>query len=195
MTYLSLGDSGSMLQMLEYVAAAGETPTLAGAMLQYLMDELRNLKVQVGQQTSSGILHGAEHDKVHAHSSSVPLKDEDNEDNVSIASSKIEGLLPPDHGRWKSSKAAKQARGNFIQTLKDLTILANEENWGKWDSYCHTLVESLELQPYVFGNIQHFPMSHAELMGTLADGDDGYYATHVMPNMSQDIFFPRYPVT
>ena len=54
---------------------------------------------------------------------------EDESESVSTQGSKIAHLIPTDRGRWKSSKAGEQARMNFTQTLKDLDISNNDDNW------------------------------------------------------------------
>ena len=92
-----------------------------------------------------------------------------------------------DHGRWRLSKAAEQARGNFVQILKDVDISDNEDNWSKWDSYFHTLMESLELLAYVFGDVQPPPVCHVDLMASQANGDAVFYAEHIVPEMFQDL--------
>ena len=130
-------------------------------MIHYLLDEVKSLKVQVEHQSSSnaGVTYESKSGKLHSEIST----DEDlEEDNVSV-SSKLGDFIPIDQGRWKSSKVAEQARLNFTQTLKDLDISMNEDNWSKWDSYFKMLVESLGLPTFIFSleKVQPAPTTHA----------------------------------
>ena len=100
-----------------------------GTMLVYLMDGINRLKVRLDDHPST---------KIAVFYDSSPVKsltEEDlDEDNMSV-SSRLGDLTPSDQGRWKSPKAAEQARSNFIQILKDLDIASIEDNWSKWDSF------------------------------------------------------------
>ena len=115
------------------------------------------------------------------------LTDEDEENSLSTQSSRIGHLIPTDQGRWKSSKAAEQARSNFTQILKDLDISNNEENWSKWESYFHMLVESLELPTFVFGDTQPAPTTLSELMTSRADGNTKESENKVLPGLYRDV--------
>ena len=116
------------------------------------MDEIKSLKVRLNEHSSGKSC------RIKFFSPVRSLTVEDEEDSVSTQSSRIEHLIPSDQGRWKSSKAAEQARGNFTQILKDLDISNNEDNWPKWDSYFHMLVESLELPTFVFEDISRLQL-------------------------------------
>ena len=155
------------------------------SLLAYLVDEVKSLKLQVEQQSSmnAGVTYESKSGKLHSEIST----DEDlEEDNVSV-SSKLGDFIPVDQGRWKSSKAAEQAQSNFTQILKDLDIVNNEENWSKWDSYFHMLVESLELPTFVFGDTQPAPTTLSELMTSLADGNAKKFESKVVPGLYRDV--------
>ena len=114
------------------------------------------------------------------------LSSDDEDENSSLASSKLLGILPSDQGRWKFSKAAEQARINFTQQLKEFDIANKEDNWNKFDSVFHTMVESLELHPYVFDPVMPAPMSHSELMRACGNNDGNYCAEQIIPGMYRD---------
>ena len=118
---------------------------------------------------------------------SSPPPDDEEDDNLSMASSKLVGFIPTDQGRWKFSKSTEQARGNFIQQLKDYDISHREEHWSRFDSTFHILVESLELQSYVFDPLIAPPLSHSDMMGLHAGNDDIYYAQNIIPGMYHDL--------
>ena len=170
---------GSTVQVPVPIADQGRTPTVTtpddeqtvkseenlNSILAYLVDEIKSIKVSLNERSSGKAAKSSVFSPVRS------LTDEDEEDSVSTQSSRIGHLIPSDQGRWKSSKAAVQARDNFTQILKDLDISNNEENWAKWDSYFHMLVESLELPTFVFEDIQPAPTTLSELMASLADGN------------------------
>ena len=80
------------------------------------------------------------------------------------------------------------ARATFFQTLKDLDIANCEDNWARWDNIFHTLVESLELQSYVFGEPLPHPASLEDLMLKFARGVSSFYEEYVVPRIYQDMF-------
>ena len=98
----------------------------------------------------------------------------ESDDNLSIGSSKLVGFILTDHGRWKFTKAAEQARANFIQQLKDFDISNCEDKWSKFDSTFHTVAESLELQSYVFDPVLPAPISHSEMMRVFGNKDESF---------------------
>ena len=50
-------------------------------------------------------------------------------------SSKLDGVRPVDHGRWRASKNTEMARSTFSQSLKELDIANNEDNWAHYSQY------------------------------------------------------------
>ena len=142
--------------------------------LAYLVDRVRSLEMQIEHQPKSG------------NPSEISTDEDLEEDNVSV-SSKLGDFVPVDQGRWKSSKAADQAQSNLTQTLKDLDISTNEDNWSKWESYFHMLVESLELSTFAFGDTQQAPTTLSELMISLADGNAKEFESKVLPGLYRDV--------
>jgi len=114
--------------------------------------------------------------------------EEDFEDNISLASSKLVGFVPTDHGRWKYSKACEEARVNFKEELKALDIANREDNWSKFESTFRTIVELMELKEYVFDPVRPHPQSHSTLMRMFAEDDGEIYAERMIPGMYHDLF-------
>ena len=182
---LSLRDSRSTVQLPRQEVTGGEITTTgtddsALRSLQdtmaYLVQEMKSIKLQ---------LHGEP----------VSLGDEEaDQDNSSVSSkldsvsSKLDGIKPLDHGRWKAMKISDMAVSTFTQSLKDLDIANNEDNWIRWDSDFHSLVESLELDKYVFGDPIPGPTSIEDLLSKFANGDPTLFADYVLPKMHQDLF-------
>ena len=81
----------------------------------------------------------------------------------------------------ETSKAAEQARNNFIGILKELDIGRNDDNWNRWVSNFHMLVESLELKSFVFGDVEPTPTTYSELMKNLAKGNAELFEQIVIP--------------
>ena len=111
---------------------------------------------------------------------------DDDDDELSLASSKMVGFIPTDHGRWKFSKASEHARVNFTDQLNSLDIAHREENWIKFDSTFHTIVELLELKGFIFDPVQPHPQSHADLMRSYANNDGVMYAEQI-PGLYHDV--------
>ena len=86
-------------------------PSLDADLIRQLMEKIANLEVQVNSNQRSGS------------KSDQHLDDDEDLDNVSVMSSKIDEFTPKDHGRWKTSKSQETARNQFIDQLKGLDIL------------------------------------------------------------------------
>jgi hypothetical protein len=114
--------------------------------------------------------------------------EEDFEDNISLASSKLVGFVPTDHGRWKYSKACEEARVNFKEELKALDIANREDNWSKFESTFRTIVELMELKEFIFDPVRPHPQSHSTLMRMFAEDDGEIYAERMIPGMYHDLF-------
>ena len=76
--------------------------------------------------------------------------------------------------------------------LKELDIGHNEDNWNRWVSNFHMLVESLELKSFVFGEIEPTPMTFSELMKNFANGDADLFEKVVIPELFQDVLVRVY---
>ena len=119
---------GSTVQLPVPIPGQGRTPTVTtpevdqsvkteetlNSTLTYLVDEIKSLKVRLNEHSSGKSC------RIKFFSPVRSLTVEDEEDSVSTQSSRIGNLIPSDQGRWKSSKVAERARGNFTQILKDL---------------------------------------------------------------------------
>ena len=160
-----------------------------GAILMFLMDEVSKLKIQLDGQK----------DENEAESVTSHLRDDEDLGSISTTNSSQynKKLQPMDHGRWKASKAAEQARNNFIVILKELDIGKNEDNWNRWVSNFHMLVESLELKSFMFGDVEPTPTTYSELMKNLAKGNAEIFKRTVIPELYQDvlgrIYHKQYP--
>ena len=152
------------------------------SLLLFLMDEVKSLKLRMKPKS-----------EIHSEISDEDLQD----DNVSV-NSKIEEFVPVDQERWKSSKAADQAQTKLTSTLRGLDIIANEDNWTKFESYFQMLVESLELSRFIFGDQQPAPITLSDLMNSLANGKEEDFETKVLPGLFRDrvmgrIFHRQFP--
>ena len=114
--------------------------------------------------------------------------EEDIEDNISLASSKLVGFVPTDLGRWKYSKACEEAKVNFKEELKGLDIANREDNWSKFESTFRTIVELMELKEFIFDPVRPHPQSHSTLMRMFAEDDGEIYAERMIPGMYHDLF-------
>ena len=191
---LSLRDSRSTVQLPQQGIPSGETTTMASsteimnleAMMSLIMDEVRTLKLQLGGQ-SLPTVESTVKPELEDPDTSARLEEEDL-DNASAVSSKLDGIQPVDHGRWRALKNTEMARSTFSQSLKELDIAKNEDNWARWDSIFHTLVESLELERYVIGEPLPHPSSLEDLLWKFAGGDSSFFAEYVLPRVHQDLF-------
>ena len=122
------------------------------SMMQFLVNEVQALRTRneelaewiekqgvISSGLSSPPMDGVPHSELGCKQNFGPPatdngSEEDFEDNISLASSKLVGFVPTDHGRWKYSKACEEARVNFKEELKALDIANREDNWSKFES-------------------------------------------------------------
>ena len=155
-------------------------------MMGYILNKMKRLSRKVDTRDNVTARTEPMETSLAPPASPFQLEEEDG-DNVSAASSKIEDYIPVDHGRWKPSKTAEQARAALLQTLKDLHIARFDDNWAKWDGFFRTLVHSLELPAYIFGDTPlPAPMTHADLIRTYANGNSEKYTEIMVPGLFQD---------
>ena len=139
------------------------------SILAYLVDEIKSLKMQIEPKSGNP----------------SKISDEDPEEDGVSVNSRLGEFVPVDQQRWKSSKVAEQAQCNLTQTLKNLDISTNEDNWAKFESYFHMLVESLELPAFIFGK-QQAPTTLSELMVSEAGGNAKELETKVLLGLFKD---------
>ena len=100
---VTIADHGSTLTVTTQVPNLRmKSEENINSILAYLVDEIKSLKVQIEHQPKSG------------NPSEISTDEDLEEDNVSV-SSKLGDFIPVDQSRWKSSKAAEQARSNFTE--------------------------------------------------------------------------------
>ena len=123
--------------------------------------------------------------------------DDEDLDNVSVMSSKIDEFTPKDHGRWKTSKSQETARNQFIDQLKGLDIGNKEENWFKFESIFQIVMKSLDLTDYVIEPELQTPMSHTDMKRAIGNNNSEFYTTNIAPYIKTDtmghMYHPNFP--
>ena len=142
-------------------------------LIRLLMEKINNLEVQVNSNRP-----GSKPDQ--------NLDDDEDLDNVSVISSKIDEFTPKDHGRWKTSKSQETARNQFIDQLKGLNIALKDDNWYKFEAILLIIMKSLELTDYVIEPELEPPMSHTDMKRAFGNNDSTFYTTNIAPYMKLD---------